>query len=133
MLLVILILLEKMDNIVCGDFNLVLDSSIDYENYKDSNHNINSRKLLIKKMNERELMDPFRHLHGETRKYTWKRFSSLQRGRLDFFLMTKSLIPFLRNCDIDISYKSDPLSLYLNYSFLIKYMGKDTGNLIIHY
>ena len=25
--------------------NLVLDSSIDYENYKDSNHNINSRKL----------------------------------------------------------------------------------------
>ena len=39
----------KMDNIiVCGDFNLVLDSSIDYENYKDSNHNINSRKLLRK-------------------------------------------------------------------------------------
>ena len=39
----------KMDNIiVCGDFNLVLDSSINYENYKDSNHNINSRKLLIK-------------------------------------------------------------------------------------
>ena len=83
----------KMDNIIlCGDFNLVLDSSIDYKNYKDSNHNINSRKLLIKKMNERELMDPFRHLHGEIRKYTWKRFSSLQRGKLDFFLTTKSLI-----------------------------------------
>ena len=76
----------KMDNIiVCGDFNLVLDSSIEYENYKDSNHNINSRKRLIKKMNERELMDPCRHLQGETRKYPWKRFSSLQRGRLDFF------------------------------------------------
>ena len=83
----------KMDNIIlCGDFNLVPYSSIDYKNYKDSNHNINSRKLLIKKMNERELMDPFRHLHGETRKYTWKRFSSLQRGKLDFFLTTKSLI-----------------------------------------
>ena len=108
----------KMDNIiVCGDFNLVLDSSVDYENYKDSNHNINSRKLLIKTIIERELMDPFRHLHGETRKYTWKRFSSLQRGRLDFFLTTKSLIPLLRNCDIDISYRSDHSIIVLELQF----------------
>ena len=58
-------------------------------------------------MNETGLIDPFRQLHGKTRKYTWKRLSPLQRGRLDFFLMTLTLLPFLRNCDIDISYRSD--------------------------
>ena len=114
-----------MDNIiVCGDFNLVLDSSIDYENYKDSNHNISSRKLLIKTIIERELMDPFRHLHRETRIYTWKRFSSSQRGRLDFFLTTKSLIPLLRNCDIDISYRSDHSIIVLELQFSNQKHGK---------
>ena len=75
-------------------------------------------------MNERELMDPFRHLHGETRKYTRKRLSSLQRGRLDFFLTTKSLIPFLRNCDIDISYKSDHSIIVLELLFSNQIHGK---------
>ena len=69
-------------------------------------------------------MDPFRHLHGETRKYTWKRFSSLQRGRLDFFLTTKSLIPLLRNCDIDISYRSDHSIIVLELQFSNQKHGK---------
>ena len=52
---------ENTDNImVFGDFSLVLDSLIDYENYKDTNHNINSRKLSINLVNEKELIDrPF--------------------------------------------------------------------------
>ena len=52
---------ENTDNImVFGDFSLVLDSLIDYENYKDTNHNINSRKLSINFVNEKELIDrPF--------------------------------------------------------------------------
>ena len=69
-------------------------------------------------------MDPFRHLHGETWKYTWTRFSSLQRGRLDFFLTTKSLIPLLRNCDIDISYRSDHSIIVLELQFSNQKHGK---------
>ena len=70
-------------------------------------------------------MDPFRHLHGETRKYTWKRFSSLQRGRLDFFLTTKSFNSlYLRNCDIDISYRSDHSIIVLELQFSYQKHGK---------
>ena len=112
--------IESFDNseniILCGDFNLVLDASIDYENYKYLNHNARSRKFLLNKMNETGLIDPFRQLHGKTRKYTWKRLSPLQRGRLDFFLMTLTLLPFLRNFNIDISYRSDHSIIVLELS-----------------
>ena len=82
--------MKSFDNvhsfIICGDFNLVLDPPIDYENYKYNNHNEKSRKFLITQINDTQLVDPFRHLHGAIRKYTWKRLSPLQKGRLDFFL-----------------------------------------------
>ena len=120
--------IESFDNneniILCGDFNLVLDTSIDYENYKHLNHNARSRKYLLNKMNDRDLIDPFRQLHGKTRKYTWKRLTPLQRGRLDFFLMTLTLLPCLRNCDIDISYKSDHSIIFLELQLSEQNHGK---------
>ena len=77
--------MKSFDNvhsfIICGDFNLVLEPSIDYESYKYNNHNEKSRKFLITQINDNELVDPFRHLHGDTRKHTWKRLSPLQKGR----------------------------------------------------
>ena len=62
--------------------------------YKFLDHNTTPRKFLLNKMNDRDLIDPFRQLQGKTRIYTWKRLSPLQRGRLDFFLMTFTLLPF---------------------------------------
>ena len=75
-------------------------------------------------MNETGLIYPFRQLHGKTRKYTWKRLSPLQRGRLDFFLMTLTLLPFLRNCDTDISYRSDHSIIVLELQFSEQNHGK---------
>ena len=120
--------MKSFDNvhsfIICGDFNLVLDPSIDYENYKYNNHNEKSRKFLITQINDNQLVDPFRHLHGAIRKYTWKRLSPLQKGRLDFFLIDQNLLSFVRNCDIDISYRSDHSLIVLELQFSKQEHGK---------
>ena len=120
--------MKSFDNvhifIICGDFNLVLDPSIDYENYKYNNHNEKSRKFLITQINDNQLVDPFRHLHGAIRKYTWKMLSPLQKGRLDFFLIDQNLLSFVRNCDIDISYRSDHSIIVLELQFSKQEHGK---------
>ena len=84
------------------------------------NHNRNARNLLLSYIYDRDRIYPFREFHGNTRntrKYSWTRFSPLQQGRLDYFLMTNNLNSFLRNCDIDVSYKSDHSIIVLDLQF----------------
>ena len=71
-----------------------------HEKYKSSNHNKKSRKKLIKQINDKELVDAFRHLLVTTRKYTLKKLSPLQKGRLDCFLTDQNLRSFVRNSDM---------------------------------
>ena len=54
-------------------------------------------------INDRTLVDPFRVFHGNSGKYNCKRLRPLQKGRLDFHLITGDLEPFLKNCDIDLN------------------------------
>ena len=102
----------------------MLDSEIDYENYKSTNHSVNSRRILTSNINNRNLTDPFRYLNGVCREYTWKRLTPLQKGRLDFFLITENLLLLLRNCEIDISYKSDHSIILLELQFTVHTHGK---------
>ena len=37
-------------------------------------------------MNDYDLVDIYRTLHSDTRKYSWRHFNGIQRSRLDFFL-----------------------------------------------
>ena len=57
---------DSFDNkdyyIICGDFNLVLDPEIDDENYKSTNHSVNSRRILTSNINNRNLTDLLTHL-----------------------------------------------------------------------
>ena len=112
--------IDKIGNdsyILCGDYNLVLNSEIDYCNYKSTCHNINARKLLLTYIENRNLVDPFRILHGNIKRYTWRRLNPLQQARLDFFLMTDDMLQFLRNSDIYVSYKSDHSILDISLCF----------------
>ena len=88
---------------MCGHFNLVLNHSIDYENYRMNNHSKKARDIILANIAYRDLLDPFREIHDTMRKYSWKRMTPLQRRRLDCFLMSSSFKLFLRNCDTDIS------------------------------
>ena len=42
-------------------------------------------------MHDYDLVDIYRTLHSDNRKYSWRRFNSKQRSELDYFLNSKLL------------------------------------------
>ena len=107
------------DIIIVGDWNLLLNPNIDGINYKHIN-NPNARQKVLKLMNDLNLYDVWRDENKDTRTYSWKRkiqSGLVQMGRLDFFLVSESLINF--SCDEKISpgYRSDHSLISLSLQF----------------
>ena len=81
-------------------------------------------------MNSYDLVDVYRTLHKDTRKYSWRRFNSTQKSRLDYFLVSEVLGLVLTLC-LDIF-----LIIHLFVLVLKLVLLKDTalcGNLTIHF
>ena len=102
--------------ILCGDFNLVLNPHIDYYNYLHVN-NPNARDKLLEIIDQYCLVDPFRELSPELQRYTWRKKTPFKQARLDFFLFSESLLPNLRKCTIESSYRSDHSMVVLELEF----------------
>ena len=51
-------------------------------------------------MNSYDLVDVYRTLHKDTRKYSWRRFNSTQRRRLDYLLVSEVLGLDITSADI---------------------------------
>ena len=104
-------------DIICGDFNLVLNPHKDTFNYKHIN-NPNSRHRVLKMMNDLNLCDIYKQLHPNTRCYTWRRKNPVKQSRLDFFLASSNILDIVKSCDVKLSYRSDhsmvELELILN-------------------
>ena len=84
------------DMLLVGDWNLLLDPNIDGKNYKHIN-NPNARQRVLKLIAELNLYDVWRDENGDKCMYTWRRKlkpGCIQMGRLDFFLVSESLINF---------------------------------------
>ena len=80
--------IQKLNNaniIFGGDWNLVLDPSIDYCNYKHNN-NPKAQEKVIEISADLELVDVWREINPEILRYTWRRPNPPQQARLDFFL-----------------------------------------------
>ncbi len=73
-------------------FNLVQDPDLDYKNYNNIN-NMRARETLLEFKTSNYMVDPFRELHPKLRRYTWHRRNPIQQARLDFFLLSESLLP----------------------------------------
>ena len=102
-----------------GDWNLLLDPAIDGRNYKHIN-NPNSRQVVLKLMADLKLFDVWREEQGGKSKFTWRRKlnnTTIQMGRLDFFLVSESLLNFTRDENIIPSYRSDHSSITLSLVF----------------
>ena len=84
--------------LLCGDFNLVLNPSMDCKNYININ-NPKARKKLLTIIEENNLIDIYRHLHPDTIRYTW-RCRHLRQARLDFFLSNNTFTDLISHCDI---------------------------------
>ena len=68
-------------------------------------------------MDNLSLVDIWREMHPETVRYTWRRKSTLQQARLDFFLVSKDLIGDITNSFIGSAYRSDHSLVYIRLQF----------------
>ena len=84
----------------------MLDPVLDYDNYKNIN-NKKARQKLLDIIEEKHLLDPFRELHPDCRRYTWRKNNPRKQARLDFFLISENLLPSVKTSDIDFGYRSD--------------------------
>ena len=87
-----------LENIIIGgDWNLVLDYTLDYYNYKHHN-NIKAQEQVDNLMINLDLLDIWRELYPEMRRYTWRRNTPLQQSRLDFFLDFRPSVHLCYKC-----------------------------------
>lgn len=107
-------------SIFCGDFNLVLNQNFDTFNYKREN-NIQARNTVLNAIQYYELVDIWRHNNPDKKKYTWVKKDSINPkkcARLDFFLISEGLIPYVKDCAIEHGAFSDHsvISLAIDFS-----------------
>ena len=107
------------DIILVGDWNILLNPTLDGKNYKHVN-NPNARQRLLKLITELNLYDVWRDENGEKCMYTWRRKINsgyVQMGRLDFFLVSETLISYTSEVAINLSYRSDHSVISMSLSF----------------
>ena len=93
--------------IICGDLNLVLDlENLDTYNYRNIN-NPNARRYLLDMMNLLRLKDTIRIVNKNTRRYTWYRKNPRRHARLDYFLVSDTLLDLDNKCQKKSGYRSD--------------------------
>ena len=105
--------------LIVGDWNLLLDPEVDGKNYKHIN-NPKARLEVLKMITELNLYDIYRCENSESRLFTWRRklkSGDIQMGRLDFFLLSESLINFSKKEKILTAYRSDHCLISLSLCF----------------
>ncbi|MES9884827.1 MAG: reverse transcriptase domain-containing protein, partial [Sedimenticola sp.] len=98
---------EGENLIIGGDFNTVLDPDIDKKNGQQGTHR-QTRNKLKHIINTYTLCDIWRIQNPNSRKYTWH--SNTRPTifcRLDYFLVSESILNRGSNCKISFGYKSD--------------------------
>ena len=63
------------------------------------------------------LIDIWRDLHPDKRIFTWQKFNENKQSRLDYFLISASLLPFVQSANISPSFCSDHSSIELEIDF----------------
>ena len=127
---------EKLQNssdftILAGDWNLVLNQEIDTFGYKNEN-NQNARKVLQEGMEKLGFIDIFREFYPQKRRFSWRKFGCTKKARLDFFLISSQLLPFVRTCDILPGICSDHSIIELEIDFSKFTRGRGFLNSTIH-
>ena len=138
---------EKITHLViAGDFNMVQKANLDRDKNLSQSFQINIQNKILKKIaKELKVIDIYRFLNRDKRKYTFRRLSCLKpdnkdncetngsnllrkqiylsRARIDFFLTKRNMLANIAKCDIigKCTYNSDHSPIILEYK--IKKMG----------
>ena len=92
----------------------MLNYEQDTFNYKRQN-NVKSCKKVLEKIDKLDLIDIWRDRHKTSNEYTWRQNFYKKMARLDFFLISETLIDIYADSKIEPSYRSDhcPVQLKL--------------------
>ena len=98
--------LDNPNVIMAGDWNMVLDIFKDYQNYKHVN-NPKAREVVESMITDLNLCDIWRDLNPDCQRYTWRRIAPFQQARLDFCLVTDSIVSLDEDSDVNCRYRTD--------------------------
>ena len=87
---------NSQHQIIIGDFNCTMNHNIDQQGYRTDPHT-KSRNVLHKLLEQELFIDSFRHLNPEKRSYTFRTKDGKKRSRLDYGLVSPSLISYIQN------------------------------------
>ena len=111
--------------VVCGDFNAAhteIDLARPKENMKNAGFTAEEREGITNYLNS-ELIDTFRTIHPDEKRYTWWSHWAHARAnnigwRIDYFFISKSLLPHLKSADIHEHFAGSdncPISIKLEF------------------
>ena len=101
--------------IVAGDFNTVLNNSLDI--ISGINHCSKTVDLFNTLVNNLLLTDIWRVTHPNRKEFTWSKNNPFIARRIDYLLISESLIPFCKDSDIKFYGFSDHKATTLNIDF----------------
>ena len=110
-------------SIFAGDFNIALDPHMDTRNYLHNNNQA-ARKELLAQMETYNLVDIWRELHPQAKTFTWQKFHDSKCARLDYFLISSSLLPFVQKAEILPGVCSDHSVITLEIDFKKFHQGR---------
>ena len=114
---------EETNKIIGGDFNLILDPSLDKRG-GNPHKNKNSREMLNFIMEECNLVDIWRAQHPDTFQYTFRCMNPERIfTRLDFFLISDSMQCFVEESKIAPGYLTD----HSNVQITVKTQNNEKG------
>ena len=108
--------------IIAGDFNTVLNPILDRSHIAGHNRNWHSTDTIKKYMEDFGLGDSWRLSHPNTKQYTHTSLVHHSSSRIDFFLISNTLLPKAKNNTIHPIEISDhaPVSLTLQLQYNIR-------------
>ena len=110
--------LMKYENdtlIIGGDYNLYVDKKLDkLDSMPDTNDNQNYRNELMSLFEALNMVDVWRILNPDTRRYTWH--SRGKASRLDYIFISDCLLNCVNNCDILPGIHSDHSLLSVSFN-----------------
>ena len=76
-----------------------------------------ARRAIKDQMEQHNLVDIFRELHPDDKTFSWQKFNQNKQARLDYFLISSSLLPYVQNASILPGICSDHSPIVLDIDF----------------
>lgn len=110
--------------IVGGDWNVPQNYAMDTINYVNKN-NPKSQEKIHHMMEELDLVDTFRELHQDIKRFSW-RGPNKKHARLDYFLSSSDFQAIITESEIGVAYRSDHSPIHITINFNDNPRGKGT-------